>query len=121
MNAYPEAQPVLLEAGWTAVLPLPRAAKKSPPTDYTGREAKIPTPEDYARWSREYSDGNTCIRMLGEVEVDGLLWCVVGIDTDAYGEKPGGQTLAEGEKRWGPLPPTWTSTSRDDGVSCIRL
>ena len=123
MIAYPEAQATLREMGWSSVLPLPRAAKKSPPNGYTGREAitKIPTPEDYARWSVEFRDGNTCIRLLGEVEVDGLLWCIIGLDTDAYGTKTGAQTLAEGEKRWGPLPPTWTSTSRDDGVSCIRL
>lgn len=35
--------------------------------------------------------------------------------------KPGAKTLAEAEARFGPLPPTVTSTSRDDGVSGIRL
>ena len=29
--------------------------------------------------------------------------------------------MAEAEKRWGKLPPTYTSTSRDDGISGIRI
>ena len=29
--------------------------------------------------------------------------------------------MAEAEKRWGELPPTYTSTSRDDGISGIRI
>jgi Protein of unknown function (DUF3631)/Bifunctional DNA primase/polymerase, N-terminal len=48
-------------------------------------------------------------------------WFIIGIDTDDYGAKRGGQTLAEAKNRWGALPPTYTSTSRDDGVSKIRL
>ena len=48
-------------------------------------------------------------------------WFVIGIDTDHYGAKRGGDTLAEGENCWGLLPPTYTSTSRDDGISKIRL
>src|SRR6185312_10113039 len=38
-----------------------------------------------------------------------------------YGAKHGGRTLAECEARWGALPPTSRSTSRDDGISGIRL
>ena len=45
----------------------------------------------------------------------------IGIDVDAYGRKTGAATLAEAEKRWGPLPPTYRSSSRTDGVSGIRL
>jgi hypothetical protein len=40
---------------------------------------------------------------------------------DAYGDKTGGRTLREAEKRWGPLPHTVISSSRDDCVSGIRL
>lgn len=45
---------------------------------------------------------------------------VLGIDVDAYGGKQGLETLKKWEKTWGPLPPTYTLTARDDG-SGIRL
>ena len=46
----------------------------------------------------------------------------IGIDVDAYVPKTGGRTLAEAESRWGPLPPTYRSTSRiEDDVSGIRV
>lgn len=40
---------------------------------------------------------------------------VVAIDFDAYDGKRGLTTLAECTARWGPLPPTYMSTARDDG------
>jgi hypothetical protein len=47
---------------------------------------------------------------------------VIGIDVDAYAGKDGGQSLAELTARaGGPLPHTWVSTSRADGVSGIRF
>jgi hypothetical protein len=47
---------------------------------------------------------------------------LIGIDVDAYDDKTGGLTIEEAENRWGPLPPTYRSSSRrDDGVSGIRL
>ena len=46
----------------------------------------------------------------------------IGIDVDAYDAKTGGRTLKEAESRWGPLPPTYRSSSRiDDDVSGIRV
>ena len=63
-------------------------------------------------WAEEEPGGNLAIRL----PVD-----VIGIDVDAYGSKTGAQTLAEGEKRWGKLPYSPRSTSRDDGISGIRL
>ena len=46
----------------------------------------------------------------------------IGIDVDAYDAKTGGRTLVEAESRWGPLPPTYRSSSRiDDDVSGIRV
>ena len=46
----------------------------------------------------------------------------IGIDVDAYDAKTGGLTLKEAESRWGPLPPTYRSSSRiDDDVSGIRV
>ncbi|MCA2255702.1 bifunctional DNA primase/polymerase [Mycobacterium intracellulare] len=40
---------------------------------------------------------------------------VVGIDVDGYDGKRGLVTLAECEAEWGPLPPTYMTTARDDG------
>lgn len=46
---------------------------------------------------------------------------MVGIDVDAYGDKPGAQTLEALFAECGALPATWLSTSRGDGISGIRL
>ena len=63
-------------------------------------------------WAEEEPGGNLALRLP-----DG----VIGIDVDAYDAKTGAATLAEAERRWGKLPPTYRSTSRDDGISGIRL
>jgi hypothetical protein len=46
---------------------------------------------------------------------------MLGIDVDAYGGKAGARTIADAEQRWGALPSTVWSSSRDDGVSRIRF
>ena len=46
---------------------------------------------------------------------------MIGLDVDAYDQKIGGMVLWQLEQNHGPLPPTWRSTSRDDGTSGIRL
>jgi hypothetical protein len=46
---------------------------------------------------------------------------VVGVDVDHYGDKTGGDTLTQLVEKFGALPPTVMSTSRDDGISGIRL
>jgi hypothetical protein len=47
---------------------------------------------------------------------------LIGIDVDAYESKTGGRTLKEAESRWGPMPPTYRSSSRiEDEVSGIRV
>ena len=51
-----------------------------------------------------------------------LYYGQIGIDVDAYDPKTGGRTLKEAESRWGPLPPTYRSSSRvEDDVSGIRV
>jgi hypothetical protein len=51
-----------------------------------------------------------------------LYYGQIGIDTDAYEPKTGGRTLKVAESRWGPLPPTYRSSSRlEDEVSGIRV
>ena len=112
MTGYADAATVYRKLGWLGTLPLPRGAKWPPPDGYTGRDGEWPSDNDIAAWSKQFADGNLCVRLP-----DG----VVGIDVDAYGSKTGAETLAEAEERWGPLPRTCRVTSRDDGISGIRL
>ena len=101
-----------LERGWKGVLPLPPGQKTWPPSGYTGKEGVDPAQETIAKWVAEHSDGNVALRLP-----DGI----IGIDVDAYGNKRGAQTLAELEAKLGPLPPTWSTSSRDDDpISGIR-
>ncbi|BBX06734.1 bifunctional DNA primase/polymerase [Mycolicibacterium aichiense] len=110
---YPSAHLLYRDAGWLGVLPLPPRSKVAPPTGYTGREGQWPSAEQFDTWARMFPrDANICLRLDDET---------VGIDVDAYGRKTGAETLDEAEKRWGTLPPTVISGSRDDGVSGIRL
>ena len=112
-------------AGWEGVLPLPPGAKFPPPPGFTGRRhaGMDPSVADIGTWIElgmyggrqsavDVPAGNIALRLPPDV---------VGLDVDAYDGKPGGETLAKLEAALGPLPPTWVSTSRHDGVSGIRL
>ena len=93
----------------------PVSKKKPPPKGYTGWRGGWPTDEQVEAWRARRPGGNLFLRVDDEV---------LGIDTDAYDDKTGGQTLKEGESesRWGPLPITYRSSARpDDPVSGIRL
>ena len=110
---YAEAAPLYWEKGWRGILPLRPKQKFPPPDGYTGHTGIDPSYPDICAWSDEYPNGNLCLRMpIG----------LIGIDIDAYGGKTGAQTLAEAERRWGPLPETFRSTSRmaTDKISGIR-
>jgi len=108
---YEQAAMTYLRRGW-APLPLPARSKKSPPTGWTGYDAPYPSGADVSEWSLNgEASHNLALRMPP---------VVLGIDVDAYGSKPGAETLREAEARLGPLPATWVSTSRD-GLSGIRL
>jgi putative DNA primase/helicase len=63
-------------------------------------------------WIKKKGDGNVALRMPP---------ALLGIDVDNYDGKDGAATLAACETEWGPLPATWRTTSRTDGVSGIRL
>jgi hypothetical protein len=63
-------------------------------------------------WAEEEPGGNNAIRPDNTT---------IGIDVDAYANKTGAQTHAEGQKRWGKLPYSPRSTSRDDGIPGLRL
>ncbi|WP_143549095.1 bifunctional DNA primase/polymerase [Rhodococcus sp. ACS1] len=111
---YLPAAVAYYRAGWTP-LPLPPKRKHSPPTGYTGRDGRRPdsVPDVYALADGHPDDANLCLRMPDTV---------IGLDVDAYDGKHGADTLTEAEKRWGPLPPTWRSSSRDDDpISGIRF
>lgn len=109
---YEQALDAWGAAGWPSVLPLPPGQKRPPPDGFTGAAGRDPTAEELARWRREQPYGNAALRLpLG----------VVGLDVDDYDGKHGGRTLAEHERHFGSLPPTWTITSRSDGVSGTRL
>lgn len=100
-------------AGWDGVVPLPVRAKKPVPSGWTGGEGAWPSGGDVQAWiDGPQGAGNVALRLPGDV---------VGIDVDAYPGKSGGATLAEAEARYGALPETWRSGSREDAVSGIRL
>lgn len=91
------------DRGWSAV-PLPPRAKTPPPAGFTGRHGVNPTPDDIAHWARTYpEDANVALRVPADV---------IGLDVDAYADKPGAASLAALVAELGPLPDTWTSTSR---------
>src|SRR5690349_7010026 len=99
-----------VDAGWS-VLVLPAGAKYPPLTGFTGAGEDADR-EQVARWVADYPMGNIGLRMPPGV---------IGIDVDNYGDKRGAESLAELVAKCGPLPPTWTSTSRAGGVSGIRF
>ena len=111
-TGYGDAFQIYYELNWAGVLPVPAFRKKPPPDGYTGHDGAWPSYADMYAWSEDRPDDNLVLRLTDEE---------IGIDVDNYGDKNGAQTLAEGEKRWGTLPPTYCSTSRDDGVSRIKL
>lgn len=112
IGPYSQAALTYRSAGWVGVLPLPAMAKKPVPVGYTGYKGVDPSGADVQEWIEQMGGGNIALRLP-----DGVL----GIDVDAYDGKHGARSLEQCEGRWGKLPPTWQSGSRDDGVSGIRL
>lgn len=108
---YGDAAMTYFHHGW-APLPLPARAKKHPPTGWTGAAGAWPSGADVHAWTEEHPAGNIALRLPPNV---------IGLDVDAYDNKPGGLVLAQLETQHGTLPPTWRSTSRDDGTSGIRF
>ena len=110
-NPYADAFDAYWRAGWRGILPLPHGQKTPPPEGYTGYGGLEPSYPDCAAWAE---DGiyNIALRLPPTV---------IGLDVDAYDDKPGGETLTRLVGVHGPLPPTYLSTSRSDGMSGIRL
>lgn len=112
MGPYRAAHELYWRAGWRGVLPLPPRAKHPPPRGWTGRGAPYPSWPDVHAWADSTErDGNIALRLP-----DG----VIGLDVDDYWDRAGGASLDELVRKLGELPPTWTSTARDDR-SGIRL
>ena len=110
-----------LEAGWSPI-PLPHHEKWPPPDGFTGADGAYVNKQQVIAWSAtrprraragklSYPPSNVAIRLPGNV---------IGLDVDAYAGKQGSAAMAEAEKRWGPLPDTWMTSSKTDG-SGIRL
>lgn len=108
---YADAFKVYREAAWPGVLPLPAGRKYPPPAGYTGAAGVDPSFADCQAWAEGSPGANIALRMPRGV---------IGIDVDAYAGKLGAGSLAEMAARWGELPATWSSTSREDG-SRIRF
>lgn len=99
------------DAGWTGVFPLPARCKADPPTGRTGWNGRDAAREWIGTEVTRSPESN-----IGIHAPPGIL----GIDVDAYDDKPGALTLAQLEAECGKLPDTVCSTSRSDGVSGIR-
>ena len=109
---YAAAKDIYWQAGWRGILLLAPDTKHPPPKGCTGHDGTDPSYPDMCTWAEETPGGNLALRLSDDV---------VGIDVDAYGTKTGATTLAEAETRWGRLPATFRSSSRDDGISGIKL
>jgi Bifunctional DNA primase/polymerase, N-terminal len=108
---YRDGAPLYLARGWCRPLPLHKG-KGVVPKGFTGNHGVDPTPEQIDQWRATKGDHNICLCVPENV---------IGLDVDHYDNKRGGDTLAHADTLWEPRPTTVRSTSRDDGVSGIRL
>jgi hypothetical protein len=114
-TAYP-----LKEAGW-APIPIMDDGKGRTQGGVTGYEGVDLEGMRLQESVHKYGHCNVAVRMPEGVDPDGREWKLLGLDVDAYDDKPGGDTLKRWAEDWGELPPTCVSTSRDDGISGIRF
>lgn len=117
---FGQAAHIYRSAGWNGTLPLGDVpGRKYPPpgnrargVTWTGHGAPFPGSADIAAWLETHADRNIGLRLPPGV---------IGLDVDAYAGKRGAEELERLIGQWGPLPPTWITTARTDGVSGIRL
>ncbi len=102
------------DAGWVNILPVHdgsgRPGKSHVPRGYTGIEGRGVSWPDLMSWA-EGAEGRQNLGVR--------LQAMVGIDVDAHDGERGAETLAKAEAELGPLPPTFSSTSRGPGPSRI--
>lgn len=101
-------------AGWSNVLPVHdgqgKPGKSHVPRGYTGQDGRNVSWPDLNAWALgDEGRHNLGVRLIA----------MVGIDVDAHDGEQGAATLAKAEAELGPLPPTWSSTSRGEGSSRI--
>ena len=108
---YGSAARAYLEAGYSP-LPLPPRKKASPPEGYTGRNGRRVDLADVDRWIAGNRSGNIGLRLPAGV---------AGIDVDAYKDDDHMAAWEELTARCGPLPNAPWCSSRDDGISGVRL
>lgn len=112
-KGYGQASTIYRKAGWLGVLPLDPGTKWPPPKGYTGRDGNYPDGRQIFEWATQRALHGLALRLPRGV---------VGVDVDEYDSKHGARTLADLEARYGPLPATWSSTSRGaDQPSRIHL
>jgi len=112
VGPYATAASIYWAAGWRGTLPLPPRQKAPVPNGWTGARGEWPSRADVQAWIEEQPSANLALRLPPGV---------IGIDVDHYDAKPGGLVFHQLEQNLGALPATWRTTSRDDGVSGIRL
>ncbi len=121
-GAYSAAAQSYFDDGWSPI-PLPPKSKFPPADDYTGAKGKFVDELTLKRWlakGGKVSAGNLTWVVSGGSVALRLPPTVIGIDVDMYEGKAGRATFAKAIESWGPLPPTWFTSSRTDG-SGIRL
>lgn len=117
-STYATAHETYRRAGWTGPLPLQAGTKWPPPDGFTGWHGARPSWADSQAWidgdDRYRDTPQLALRMADDV---------IGIDVDHYGDKNGAATLAEAERRWGPLPRAPISSARDlpSGIRFYRV
>lgn len=113
MGPYGESAWRYRAAGWSGVLPLPAGAKWPPPRGYTGWAGVEPSGADVQAWcDGGEAAGNVALRLPAGV---------YGLDVDDYGGKTGATALERLIEAYGPLPPTWVVSSREESASGIRF
>lgn len=100
---YATAAHNYLRAGWWPIPVEDAGGKSGIPRGFTGTHGRPVSHSDVVSWVITKPAANIALRMPLDV---------IGVDVDAYGDKPGAETLAELEERLGALPPTWVATAR---------
>jgi hypothetical protein len=90
-------------------IPIPFGQKGPPPPGLTGYQGRYLSEGEVVAYARTHAGHNLAVRLAPDI---------VGIDLDRY--HGGDEGMADLVARWGPLPPTYASTSRVDG-SAIAL
>lgn len=109
MSTYQDTWPASRRLGWPGTLPLRPGTKWPPPDGFTGWDGIDPSPADCAEF-----DQLPAYRGTGQMAYR-MPSTVVGLDRDGYDGRTGLRTIAEAERRWGPLPNGPWSSAREDG------